>query len=114
VNRASISALLIGLSFAQPARAATASVYGGSDGYCGKPVASGGRLDCRANTAAHKTLSFGTFVRVTHGERSVVVKITDRGPYVRGREIDLSPAAAQAIQCPGVCVVQLEVLHAKD
>jgi rare lipoprotein A len=91
-------------------QAAVASVYGGSDGYCGKPVASGGRLDCNANTAAHKTLPFGTYVRVTHGERSVVVRINDRGPYVKGREIDLTLAPAKRIGCSGLCNVTLEVV----
>jgi rare lipoprotein A len=91
---------------------AVASIYGGSDGLCGHRVASGGRLDCSAMTAAHKTLPFGTAVRVSRGERSVVVRINDRGPYVRGREIDLSPAAGRALACPGVCSVQLEILRA--
>ncbi len=105
-------ALVFCLAISTPncGHAATASVYGGSDGYCGSRMAGGGRLDCRAMTAAHKTLAFGTYVRVTHGERSVVVKITDRGPYVRGREIDLTPAAAKRIECPGLCNVTLEVV----
>jgi rare lipoprotein A len=105
-------ALIICLAVSQPTcgHTATASVYGGRDGYCGRPVASGGVLDCNANTAAHKTLPFGTFVRVTHGERSVVVRITDRGPYVRGREIDLAPAPARRIGCDGLCNVTLEVV----
>lgn len=107
-------ALVFCLALSSPVcgHAATASVYGGSDGYCGKPVASGGKLDCSAMTAAHKTLAFGTYVRVEHAGRSVVVKITDRGPYVRGREIDLTPAAAARIGCPGLCNVILEVVPA--
>ena len=104
--------LCLAISHATCGHAATASVYGGADGYCGKPVASGGRLDCSANTAAHRTLPFGTWVRVTHGERSVVVKITDRGPYVKGREIDLAPAPAKRIGCSGLCEVTLEVVPA--
>jgi rare lipoprotein A len=64
-----------------------------------QPVASGGRFNPDALTAAHKTLPFGTRVRVTHGGngRSVEVVINDRGPYIAGRIIDLSRRAAQVI-----------------
>jgi rare lipoprotein A len=80
----------------QLASAEVASVYGGSDGLCGSRTANGERLDCSAMTAAHRTLPFGTRVRVCHSG-CVVVRINDRGPFVRGRHIDLSPAAARAI-----------------
>lgn len=77
-------------------------------------VASGGWFNPNAMTAAHKTLPFGTKVRVTNKNngRSVVVKINDRGPYVKGRIIDLSKAAAGAIgmQSAGVVPVTVEVL----
>jgi rare lipoprotein A len=77
-------------------------------------VASGGWFNPNAMTAAHKTLPFGTKVRVTNQRngRSVVVKINDRGPYVKGRIIDLSKAAAHSIgmQNSGVAPVSLEVL----
>ena len=73
-----------------------ASVYGGSDGLCGLRTANGERLNCAAMTAAHRTLAFGTLVQVCHNG-CVTVRINDRGPFVRGRQIDLSPAAAQAI-----------------
>jgi rare lipoprotein A len=78
------------------AHAEVASIYGGSDGLCGHPTASGERLNCAAMTAAHRTLPFGTLVQVCHSG-CVVVRINDRGPFVRGRHIDLSPAAARAI-----------------
>jgi|ERR1700694_1163415 len=90
-----------------------ATQYGGQDGLCGSRMAGGGRLDCHALTAAHRTLPFGSFVRVTHAGRSVVVKVTDRGPFVRGRIIDLTPAAAHVLACPGLCHVTLEVLRAR-
>jgi len=63
-------------------------------------------------TAAHRTLPFGTKVRVSYRERSVVVTINDRGPYVRGRIIDLSSAAASKIKLKkaGHGKVCLEVL----
>jgi rare lipoprotein A len=77
-------------------------------------VASGGWFNPNAMTAAHKTLPFGTKVRVTHAGngRSVVVSINDRGPYVRGRTIDLSRAAAGVIGMTGqgVARIRMEVL----
>lgn len=89
-----LAALLVGSG--QVVRAEVASVYGGNDGLCGHRTANGERLDCSAMTAAHRTLPFGTHVRVCH-TGCVVVRINDRGPFVRGRHIDLSPAAARAI-----------------
>jgi putative ABC transport system substrate-binding protein len=59
-------------------------------------TASGERLNCAAMTAAHRRLPFGTQIRVCHSG-CVMVRINDRGPWVRGRDIDLSPAAARAI-----------------
>jgi rare lipoprotein A len=78
------------------ARAEVASIYGGHDGLCGQRTASGERFNCSAMTAAHRTLPFGTHVRVCHNG-CVIVRINDRGPWVRGRHLDLSPAAARAI-----------------
>lgn len=85
-----------------------ASVYD----YPGGRTASGERGSPAALTAAHRTLPFGTLVRVTNDEtgRSVVVRINDRGPFVRGRVIDLSPAAADAIGCSGLAHVTLDVV----
>ena len=64
-------------------------------------------------TAAHRSLPFGTRVQVTNRKngRSVVVRINDRGPFVRGRVIDLSTAAARAIGFAGVAPVTLAVLR---
>jgi rare lipoprotein A len=78
------------------ANAQVASIYGGSDGLCGHRTANGERLNCTAMTAAHRRLPFGTLVRVCHSG-CATVRINDRGPWVRGRDIDLSPAAARAI-----------------
>jgi rare lipoprotein A len=63
-------------------------------------------------TAAHKTLPFGTLVRVTHQRsgRSVVVRINDRGPFVRGRVIDVTSAAARALSFSGLAPVTLAVV----
>ena len=73
-----------------------ALVYGVSDGLCGSRTANGEPMSCSAMTAAHRTLPFGTRVTVCH-HGCVVERINDRGPFVRGSHIDLTPAAARAI-----------------
>lgn len=88
-----------------------ASWYG--PGFHGRKTASGERFNQWAMTAAHKTLKFGTLVRVTHKGKSVIVRINDRGPFTRGRTIDLSKGAARAIGCKGVCVVSMTVVKKK-
>ena len=92
-----------------PAFADTASWYG--PGFHGRRTANGERFDQDALTAAHKTLPFGTRVRVINHAtgRSVVVRINDRGPFVGGRSIDLSRGAARAVGCAGVCWVEMKV-----
>lgn len=72
-----------------------ASWYG--PGFAGKRTASGERFDPTEYTAAHRTLPFGSKVRVTHNGRSVVVRINDRGPFHGNRVIDLSQAAAEEL-----------------
>jgi rare lipoprotein A len=84
-----------------------ASYYGSESG---TRTASGQRFNQNAMTAAHRTLPFGTRLRVTHGERSVIVTINDRGPFIRGRVLDLSKGAARAIGLPGVGRVVAEVI----
>ena len=71
-----------------------ASFYGNESG---SKTASGARFNQNAMTAAHKSLPFGTKLRVTHGGQSVVVTINDRGPFIKGRVLDLSTGAARAI-----------------
>ena len=94
----------------------TGRSYTGVASYYWQPqrVASGGWFNPNALTAAHKTLPFGTRVRVTHlrNGRSVVVRINDRGPYIKGRIIDLSKRAAGVIgmQGSGIARVRVEVL----
>ena len=95
------------------AAAGMASVYATKgDGYAGRRTASGERTQSGALTAAHKTLPFGTMVRVTNARnnKSVVVRINDRGPFVRGRVIDLTPAGARAIGMSGLAPVSLSVV----
>ncbi len=80
--------------------------------YNGRPTASGQIYNMYAMTAAHRTLPFGTLVRVHDLEngRSVVVRINDRGPFVPGRIIDLSYAAAMAMDMRSTALVRLHIL----
>lgn len=90
-----------------------ASFYGKA--HAGKRTASGARFNHRGFTAAHRTLAFGTIVRVTNvrNGRSVKVAINDRGPRVKSRIVDLSAAAAEAIGVKsGLVRVRLEVFLA--
>lgn len=89
------------------AQSGKASWYG--PGFHGKRTASGEKFNSNAMTAAHRTLPFGTRVRVVNKKngRSVVVRINDRGPYAHGRIIDLSRASAQAIGISGVGLVEM-------
>jgi rare lipoprotein A len=102
------SALIVclGLPLAASAQSGIASVYG-----YGR-TASGEHVSAGALTAAHRTLPFGTMVRVTNKStgRSVVVRINDRGPFVHGRIIDLTPAAAQALGFSGLANVEVDVI----
>ncbi len=74
---------------------------GGASWYSlpGRPTASGERMNPKAMTAAHKTLPLGTMVRVVDlkSGKSIQVKINDRGPYIKGRILDLTPAAANQL-----------------
>jgi rare lipoprotein A len=90
------------------AETGVASIYSTESG---TGTASGQKLNPGALTAAHKTLPFGTKVRVINHKngKSVVVTINDRGPFVRGRIIDLTPAGAQALGFSGLTPVTVEV-----
>src|ERR1700710_2468468 len=92
------------------AETCTASQYGVGDGYHGRRTASGERFNTYALTAAHRTRRFGSHVTVTNlaNGRSVAVRINDRGPFVRGRCIDLSRAAANAIGMGGTARVRVD------
>jgi rare lipoprotein A len=78
-----------------------ASYYGNESG---RKTASGQRFNQEAMTCAHRSLPFGTRLKVTHGDRSVVVTVNDRGPFVHGRVLDLSTAAARAVGLTGAGV----------
>jgi len=92
-----------------------ASYYGRE--HHGKKTANGEIFDMNKLTAAHRSLPFGSQVKVTNlsNQRSVIVRINDRGPYYQGRIIDLSQAAAERLEMvkSGITKVKLEVLDAK-
>ena|ERR1700761_2409356 len=103
-----IAIAVIAIPVAASAQTGVASVYA----YSGGRTASGERVSPGALTAAHRTLPFGTLVRVTNERNghSVVVRINDRGPFVRGRVIDLTPAGARALGFSGLAQVSVDVV----
>ena len=96
----------IGVPMTASAQTGLASVYSGGR------TANGERAAASGLTAAHRTLPFGTMVRVTNKRtgRSIIVRINDRGPFIRGRVIDVTPAAAHALGFSGLAPVTLAVL----
>jgi rare lipoprotein A len=100
------AACLVGAPVAASAQSGVASIYSGG------LTANGERASASGLTAAHRTLPFGTMVRVTNQStgRSVVVRINDRGPFVSGRVIDLTPAGARALGFSGLAHVTLDVV----
>lgn len=104
----------LGTTLALAAFAGPASASGGMASWYahGRKTANGERFNPGAMTAAHRSLPFGTHVRVTNANngRSVVVRINDRGPFVRGRVIDLARAPARALGMGGTSHVLLTVL----
>jgi rare lipoprotein A len=98
--------ILAGLTAASAGETGIASVYAYESG----KTASGERASATGLTAAHRTLPFGTRVRVINKRngKSVVVRINDRGPFVKGRVIDVTPAAAKALGFSGLTKVALE------
>jgi rare lipoprotein A len=102
-------AVMLACSSAAMAESGIASVYA----YAGGKTASGEHANPGGLTAAHRTLAFGTQVRVTNlsNGRSITVRINDRGPYARGRVIDLTPAGARVLGFAGLARVKLEIAH---
>ena len=101
-----VVATCLGFPMIASAQSGIASVYD-----YGK-TANGEHVHTGSLTAAHRTLPFGTMVRVTNNTngRSVVVRINDRGPFVKGRVIDLTPAGAHALGFAGLAHVSLDVV----
>jgi rare lipoprotein A len=98
--------MMLSTSIKSSAQSGIASIHSGGR------TASGEYAHSHGMTAAHRSLPFGTKVRVTNDRtgRSVVLRINDRGPFVRGRVIDVTPAAARELGFSGVARVSLEVL----
>ncbi|MCX8010299.1 MAG: septal ring lytic transglycosylase RlpA family protein [Ignavibacteria bacterium] len=100
----------------EPMTDMVASWYG--EQFHGNSTANGEIFDQYEMTAAHKTLKFGTLLRITNpaNNRSIIVRINDRGPYIEGRDLDLSYAAAKALNLtrPGVKKVKVEVVNVND
>jgi len=107
---AALPLIVVGKVIGDKAGLVTASWYG--EKYRGKPTASGSLFDPDKLTAAHRKLPFGTRVRCRLGPRFVVVTITDRGPFVKGREIDLSRAAFRQLAHTdaGLIQIRMEIL----
>jgi len=80
----------------------SASHYGVGDGYHGRTTANGETYNAYGNSVAHRSLPFGTRLKVTNQSngRSVIVRVNDRGPYVGGRDLDLSYGAFSSIASP--------------
>jgi rare lipoprotein A len=98
--------LLFG-SFSARAESGIASFYGGK--HHGGPTASGERYNQNAMTCAHRTARFGTKLTVTYRGRSIECRVNDRGPFVRGRIIDISTSAARALGIIDVGLVKVVV-----
>lgn len=101
-----VLASIVAIPITASAQTGIASIYSGGR------TADGEHARASGLTAAHRSLPFGTMVRVTNQRtgRSVVVRINDRGPFVRGRIIDLTPAAARAIGFSGLAHVDVTVI----
>ena len=96
----------------QPSASGRAPQSGIASVYSGERTANGEYASATRLTAAHRSLPFGTMVKVTHRAtgRSVVVRINDRGPFISGRVIDLTPAGAHALGFSGLAPVTLTVV----
>jgi rare lipoprotein A len=112
INSGATLILTVGLTGAAQASHSAGAISGIASVYSGGRTANGEHASAGGLTAAHRSLPFGTLVRVTNrrSQRSVIVRVNDRGPFVRGRVIDLTPAAAHAIGFSGLAPVTLSVV----
>lgn len=113
IFKAIISSSIVSVLFAAAACAkpicGMASHYGAGDGYHGRTAADGSRFNAYGLTTAHRWMPFGTKLRVINpsNSKSVTVRVTDRGPFVPGRVLDLSYGAFRAIADPGHGVMRV-------
>jgi rare lipoprotein A len=112
INSSAALILMAGLAGSAQASHHPGGMSGIASVYSGGRTANGEHASAGGLTAAHRSLPFGTLVKVTnrHSQRSVTVRVNDRGPFVRGRVIDLTPAAAHAIGFSGLASVTLSVV----
>ena len=92
-------------------KTARVSTYGIGDGLVGEGMANGNVLTEDGMFIAHKTLPFGTRVQFAHDGRTCIAEVTDRGPFIKGREFDLGPAPARALAFDGVGEVRWRIVH---
>jgi rare lipoprotein A len=113
INLAAAALLSVGLAGVATTARAGENQVGIASIYSGGRTANGETATRSGLTAAHRSLPFGTKVRVTNRSsgRSVVVRINDRGPFVRGRVIDVTPAGAHQLGFSGLAPVALTVLR---
>jgi rare lipoprotein A len=103
------AAIVVALLAARDTRAAETGIASAYPyAYKGRRTASGEAFNPNAMTCAHKRHPFGSTLRVRAGGKSVTCRVTDRGPFVRGRVIDLAPAAARALGFSGLARVSVE------
>jgi rare lipoprotein A len=102
-----LAALVAAFLLPAVASAETASYYGGK--FHGRKTASGQIYNQNAHTCAHKTLPFGTRLRVTYQGRSTECTVNDRGPFIAGRDLDLSVACAREIGMTGAGVGRVTI-----
>lgn len=109
-----ISFLIVLIPLSASAEIGIASYYGKQ--FHGRKTANGEKFDMHALTAAHKYLPFNTMITVTNlsNNSSVRVRINDRGPFVKGRIIDLSKKAAKSIGINGVAKVKIDVIDTES
>jgi rare lipoprotein A len=106
VAAAAFVVVLLATAQSLAAEAGIASSYPHS--YKGRRTASGEAFNPGAMTCAHKRHPFGSMLRVSMGDKSIACRVTDRGPFTRGRVIDLTPAAARALGFSGLARVSVE------
>jgi rare lipoprotein A len=112
LKKLALATALVAVTVAIPVMASAQSGFASVYANTATGTANGERAHPSGLTAAHRSLPFGTLVRVTNDKtgQSVVVRINDRGPFVRGRVIDVTPAAAHALGFSNVAHVTLEVV----
>ena len=77
----------------------------------GTHTANGEKFNPDGMTVAHKTLPFNTKLHLTHNDKSVIVRVNDRGPFIKGRDIDLSRGVAKVLSCSGICRLDAEIIQ---